>query len=323
MIPGREALAAAGWYEGRDVGVRAQLAALKALTLVEPVVGGAEWTLFPAAERALREFHDLHLPPAGSGRDVAATGCVVDPVAARHALRPFARLGRTTGSRLFPFGRTETGALLAVDEAERLFSVNHGGAWHHGETVREGLIALVEGHHPHRVQPLRWTWATSPAGRQNPLVHLVRTALVAVYVLHHHRVFSVRELALTVTTLRGVGLPVLEDRVVPLPGGSLDGSEAPLVAALEGLTSTLSVDSRSTETKLALTSPQGTADPFSSVSCTVRSGFSAASPEDVELALLAGAGASFGNALSVVASCAQDLADYTRRSPSGPVDGTR
>ncbi|WP_165371766.1 hypothetical protein [Streptomyces sp. L-9-10] len=40
-------------------GVAALSAVLRAVVLVEPVADGATWALFPAAERASREFHGL------------------------------------------------------------------------------------------------------------------------------------------------------------------------------------------------------------------------------------------------------------------------
>ncbi|MFE0427478.1 SUKH-3 domain-containing protein [Streptomyces sp. NPDC058953] len=310
MTTGEEVLTAAGWYEGRDVGVEAQLAALKAVTLVEPVVGGAAWEIFPAADRALREFHGLRLPPAGPGREVAATGCVVDPVAARHALRPFARLGRATGARLFPFGRTDSDAPLAVDEEGRLFSVDHGGRWQLGETVREGLVALAEGRTPHRVAARRWTWDAPSDPAVTPLLNAVRAALVAVYVLHHRKVFSTRELRLTVTPLRGVGAPVLDGRAVPLPGGSLTESAAPVAAAMEELIAAAGVTAKGAELRVTVPAPDDSRAPRSSVVATARTGHAGTAPGAVELSLAAGAGASVGRARTAVLGCADDLTRY-------------
>lgn len=62
MTRGVDALTTAGWYEGRDVRDNALSAVLRTVALVEPVADGAAWVLFPAAERALREFHGLRLP---------------------------------------------------------------------------------------------------------------------------------------------------------------------------------------------------------------------------------------------------------------------
>ncbi|MEU3601354.1 SUKH-3 domain-containing protein [Streptomyces sp. NPDC006798] len=316
MTAGTESLTAAGWFEGRDVGVEAQLAALKAVTLAEPVVGGAVWEMFPAADRALREFHGLRLAPAGPGLDVAATGCVVDPVAARHALRPFARLGRATGARLFPFGRTDADAPLAVDEEGRLFAVDHGGRWQLGETVREGLTALAEGRAPHRVAARSWTWDAPSEPGVTPLLNAVRAALVAVYVLHHRDVFSARELRLTVTPLRGVGAPVIDGRGVPLPGGSLTESAEPVAAAMAELIGATGTTATGAELRVIVPAPGDSRAPRSSVVATVRTGHAAAAPGAVELSLAAGAGASVGGARTAVLGCADDLTRY-----AGPVSG--
>ncbi|WP_284453874.1 SUKH-3 domain-containing protein [Streptomyces sp. MRC013] len=304
-------MTAAGWYEGRDAGDAAMLAALRTVTLAEPVVGGATWTLFPAAERALREFHGLRVHPTGPGRDVAATGCVIDPTEARHALRPCALLGESTGSRLFPFGRTDADALLAVDDEGRLFSLDHGGRWHLGDTVHEGLTTLTEGHAPRRVAARRWSWA-APSTAQ-PLVDTVRTALAAVYVLHHRRVFSARSLRLTVTTLRGIGVRTV-DGTLPLPGGSREEAAEPLVAGMEALIGAAGATARGAEVQVAVSVPPHTAVPLSSVECTVRTGHSAKTPTSTELVLSAGAGASVGRARAALDACSEDFARYTGQS---------
>ncbi|SEC13966.1 SUKH-3 domain-containing protein [Streptomyces sp. TLI_105] len=136
-------LTLAGWHPGRDAGDAAMIAVLK-------TTGPGPWSLFPAAERAVREFHGLRPAPAAhGGREVAATGCVVDPQEARYSGPPLHRLAETLGTRLFPLGRTDADAPMAVDEEGRLFSLGAGGAWLHGETVRDGLLALTEGLRPY------------------------------------------------------------------------------------------------------------------------------------------------------------------------------
>ncbi|MER8070166.1 SUKH-3 domain-containing protein [Streptomyces sp. NPDC094034] len=311
MTRGEDALVSAGWHNGRDVRNEALSAILRTVALIEPVADGATWVLFPAAERALREFHGLRVEAAGPGHDVAATGCVIDPTEARHALRPFALLGESTGSRLFPFGRTDVDALLAVDEEGRLFSIDHGGRWQLGDTVREGLARLTEGRTPHRIAAQRWAWTAPSTADGQPLVNAVRTSLVALYVLHHHHVFSARDLRLTVTALRGIGAEALE-HTVPLPGGSLEESAAPLAASMEALIKAEGVTTRGAELKVTVSAPQDTAAPLSSVSCAVRTGHSAESPGMTELSLSAGAGASVGRARTAVLACSEDLARYAR-----------
>ncbi|MFF5852224.1 hypothetical protein GTW29_04230 [Streptomyces sp. SID7834] len=315
MTRGDEALEAAGWYEGRDVGDRALSAVLGSVALAGPAADATAWAVFPAAERALRTFHGLRLPPVGPGRDEAPTGCVIDPLEARHARPSLLRLAETTGSRMFPLGRTDADALLAVDEEGRLFSVGHGEQWQLGDTVRQGLTALTEGRAPHRMAARRWSWTVSSAVDGNPLVNAVRTALVAVYVLHHRQMFSARGLRLTVTPLRGIG-PVALDRTVRLPGGRLEESATPLVTAMEALIEAAEVTTEGAELKVAVSAPPKTVGPPASVSCAVRTGHLAREPAMVELSLSAGAGASVGRVRAAVRACSQDLARHARRPSS-------
>lgn len=311
MTRGEESLVTAGWYEGRDVRTEALSAVFRAVALAETVAGGA-WVLFPAAEQALRTFHGLRLRPVGPGHDVAPTGCVIDPVEARHAQHPLSRLAKNAGSRMFPFGSTDTDALLAVDEEGRLFSVDHGGHWQLGDTVREGLAALTEGRAPHRIAARRWTWTVSSTSDGEPLADAVRAALVAIYVLHHRQVFSARHLRLTVTPLRGIGLVAL-DRTVPLPGGRLEESATPLAARMEALIEAQGVTTQGAEVKVEVHAPRSAAAPLSSVSCGVRTGHWAKDPAMVELSLSAGVSASVGRARAAVQACAKDLARQARR----------
>ncbi|MFJ6102521.1 hypothetical protein ACIQHY_16145 [Streptomyces sp. NPDC092359] len=53
-------------------------------------------------------------------REVAAVGGAVDPRQARFDVPAPNRPGRSLGVRLFPLGRTDTDAPLAVDEEGRL-----------------------------------------------------------------------------------------------------------------------------------------------------------------------------------------------------------
>lgn len=310
MTRGEDALASAGWYQGRDVESEALSAVFRAVALVEPAAGAAAWVLFPAAEQALRAFYGLRSRPAGPGCDVAPTGWVIDPVVARHAQHPLSRLAERTGSRLFPLGRTDADALLAVDEEGRLFSVDHGGQWQLGDTVREGLAALAEGHAPHRIAARRWAWTVSSTDGA-PLVDVIRTALVAVYVLHHRQVFSARHLRLTVTPLRGIA-PVALDRTIAIPGGRLEESATPLAARLEALMEAEGITTRGAELKVEVCVPRNVTAPLSSVSCAVRTGHLAKAPATVELCLAAGAGASVGRNRTAVQACSEDLARQAR-----------
>ncbi|MFC9652974.1 hypothetical protein [Streptomyces sp. NPDC056937] len=192
-----------------------------------------------------------------------------------------------------------------------------------GPTAGRGertLSRLTEGYAPHRIAPRRWAWA-APHAYEEPLGNAVRTALVAVYVLHHRKVFSARELRLTITTLRGIGQETL-DRLVALPRGSLQDSAVPLVARMRALMAAEGVIPQGAELKITVAAPEGTRSPGASVSCAVRVGHSATEPAEAELSLSAGAGAVVGRPWAAVRGCAEDLARYGRargRSDQVPV----
>ncbi|MFE5908805.1 SUKH-3 domain-containing protein [Streptomyces wedmorensis] len=287
---GDSSLARAGWHPGRDAGDAAMLAVLK-------TAGMGPWSLFPAAERAVREFHGLRPEPAAhGGREVAATGCVVDPQEARYAGPPLHRLADQLGTRLFPLGRTAADAPMAVDEEGRLFSLGTGGAWLHGETVRDGLLALTEGLRPVRLRGREWQWPlrAEPAD----LAAGVRAALVAVYVLHTHGVFDARTLRLRATTLRGIGVTVL-DQDFPLRRGSLEDNAPSLVEAMEAELSALALTPASCELLLTVPAPPRTAAPTAGVDCAVTLG----GPNGFALTLAAGPGASIGRPAAALDAC--------------------
>lgn len=138
-------------------------------------------------------------------------------------------------------------------------------------------------------------------------MNAIRTALVAIYVLHHRQVFSARDVRLTVTPLRGIA-PVALDRTVALPCGRLEESATPLVARMEALIESEGVTTQGAELAVEVCAPQNTSAPLSSVSCAVRTGHLAKTPAMVELSLSAGAGASVGRARTAVQACSEDLA---------------
>ncbi|WP_017236898.1 SUKH-3 domain-containing protein [Streptomyces sp. SS] len=288
---GDSSLVRAGWHPGRDAGDAAMLAVLK-------TAGMGPWALFPAAERAVREFHGLRPEPAAhGGREVAATGCVVDPQEARYSGPPLHRLADQLGTRLFPLGRTAADAPMAVDEEGRLFSLGAGGAWFHGETVRDGLLALTEGLRPVRLRGREWQWPlrAEPAD----LAAGVRAALVAVYVLHTHGVFDARTLRLRATTLRGIGVTVL-DQDFPLRRGSLEDNAPSLVEAMEAELSALArTTPASCELLLTVPAPPRTAAPAAGVDCAVTLG----GPNGFALTLAAGPGASIGRPAAALDAC--------------------
>ncbi|TXS51450.1 SUKH-3 domain-containing protein [Streptomyces sp. t39] len=309
MTTHTDALTAAGWYEGRDAGASALSAALTAAAVLPSVTGARGWTLFPAARQALREFHGLTLVPGTAGTEVAATGCVVDPSEALHAVRALAALGEELGEDVFPLGRTDADGALGVSESGGLLCVDHGGRWVLGDSVADGLRALTTGRAPRRVVPRRWVWE-APATHEDALENAVRTALAGVYVLHHRQLYGARKLGLTATSLRGIGAEVLSGSV-PLPAGSLQEIATPLTAGMRELLDAGGVPVQGCALTLTASAPRGTGAPYSSVRCSVRVGHSAVAPAAAELSLLAGPGTVHGRADGLVRACVRDLTRYT------------
>lgn len=167
--------------------------------------GSGRWVLFPAAEQSIREFHGLAFRPTAAGQQVAATGCTVDPRLGRYTHNTLAELGEALGVKLFPFGRTDSDALLAVDEPARLFSVDHSGSWFLGSSPAEGITALLQGQRPERVADEKREWLLQPLAGEDSIADAVKTAMVLVFILDHHSVLRTDTLRLRAQEKTGFG----------------------------------------------------------------------------------------------------------------------
>ncbi|MFD0264392.1 SUKH-3 domain-containing protein [Kitasatospora indigofera] len=114
---------------------------------------GVRHSVFPAAVEAWAEFGGLHFEPSGAGRDLARTPFLLDPLCGLHQPRTLADLGRALDTKLAPLGEEMYGrALLAIDEAGRVYSLDHTGEWFLGEGVDQAVTTLLLGTLPERLR---------------------------------------------------------------------------------------------------------------------------------------------------------------------------
>ncbi|MGX7757775.1 SUKH-3 domain-containing protein [Streptomyces angustmyceticus] len=220
MTDDRCVLDTAGWQPGRDTGNDGMLAILETVSTVARS-GPGRWVVFPAAEQSVREFHGLTFRPTVPGLQVAATGCTVDPRLGRYTHSTLAGLSKALGVKLFPFGRTDSEALLAVDEQARLFSVDHGGSWLLGVSPAEGITALLQGQRPERVAEEKREWLLPPMAEEDTVADAVKTAMVLVFILDRHSVLRTDTLRLHVRETIGFGREPLELEY-PLRDGAME-----------------------------------------------------------------------------------------------------
>ncbi|MCK7627685.1 SUKH-3 domain-containing protein [Streptomyces sp. RS10V-4] len=232
MTDDRCVLHTAGWQPGRDTGNDGMLAILETVSTVARS-GPGRWVLFPAAEQSVREFHGLTFRPTVPGLQVAATGCTVDPRLGRYTHSTLAGLSEALGVELFPFGRTDSDALLAVDEQARLFSVDHGGSWLLGASPAEGITALLQGQRPERVAEEKREWLLPPMGEEDTVADAVKTAMVLVFILDRHSVLRTDILRLHVREKTGFGREPL-DLEYPLRDGALADVTLRVITELRG-----------------------------------------------------------------------------------------
>ncbi|WP_371479827.1 SUKH-3 domain-containing protein [Kitasatospora sp. NBC_00315] len=147
-------LKTAGWHPGRWQILQAEQWADTLAGHDAPAddPGGVRHSVFPAAVEAWAEFGGLAFESAGAGRELARTPFLLDPLCGLHQPRTLADLGRALDTRLAPLGEEMYGrALLAIDEAGRVYSLDHTGEWYLGDSVDQAVTTLLLGTTPARL----------------------------------------------------------------------------------------------------------------------------------------------------------------------------
>ncbi|MFJ1755322.1 SUKH-3 domain-containing protein [Kitasatospora sp. NPDC088134] len=235
----RTALASAGWHPGRTAPAHVRTWLLETMAAVS-ADGVSPWGLSAAASRVIGEFGGLTIRPVPPGAEAVAHGCTIDPRAARHATAGFTEFAERLGARVFPLGVTDDGAMLAVDEHERIFRLGQGGWWYLGSSAPEGLARLVEGHRPARVdetghweqlrplprQAAAWSWQEHAGAGGSSADRGLRTAMVVAFLLHRAGLLAARRLRFTAVDDGRVPI----DQVFRLGAGNLEEHAAAILA---------------------------------------------------------------------------------------------
>ncbi|MFE1308501.1 SUKH-3 domain-containing protein [Streptomyces sp. NPDC058755] len=281
-----------GWTEGRNVEQDAMRAALRLAAMAEGY--GVALTLFPAAKSFLNEFYGLAHQPVEPGREVAVSGFSIDPEKTRFQLARLSRLSAELRIVLFPVGVTENDSVLAVGEEGQLLSFGPGGSWHVGDSALQGVENMISGLAPRRLRETEHAWNLKSTAAVGPVVGAVQAALTAVYVLHHHGIYSARSVCLTLTSLRGSGVEIAQ-RSIGIPNGLLDEALSPIVRDAEEILAA-NADGAGCEVKLAVEVPGVHAETSAGlVRFSARFGHLAMQANDLEVSLRAGAGAQTGS----------------------------
>ncbi|MEU5084304.1 SUKH-3 domain-containing protein [Streptomyces eurythermus] len=281
-----------GWTAGRNVEQEAMQAALRLAAMAESY--GMSLSLFPAAKAFLSEFYGLDHRPVEPGREVASIGFSIDPEKARFQLIKLDHLSAGLRVALFPVGVTENDSVLAVGEEGQLLSFGLGGSWHMGDCALEGIENMITGLAPRRLREIAHAWDLKSAAAVGPVVGAVQAALTAVYVLHHHGIYSARSVCLTLTTLRGSGVEIAR-RSIGIPNGLLDEALSPIVRDVEEILAA-HADGVGCEVKLTVEVPGVHAETSPGlVRFSARFGHVAMQTNDVEASLRVGAGARTGS----------------------------
>jgi SUKH-3 immunity protein len=138
----------------RQAGWPTQARLADAVEVVCRRVGGNGATFQPVhrATVALSEFGGLHVAPGVWGSEVRCRPFSFDPTQVAATAETLADLGRVLNTRLFPIGMEGNHeSVIAMDEAGRVFAVDHAGAWFLGATIDAAIITLVEGTRQPRV----------------------------------------------------------------------------------------------------------------------------------------------------------------------------
>lgn len=135
------ALAAAGWYPGRDIGAR--LPELLAFVIDRFAEEGHPVEPFRAARDFVREFGGVRLEIPGT--PPIAVGFTPHWIYDESA-EDVAELAGNLGRRLFPVGyETFDGAMVLVDDTARFFLLHHTGPYFLGLTAHEAVGCLLYG----------------------------------------------------------------------------------------------------------------------------------------------------------------------------------
>lgn len=141
----------AGWDPSRPDEHRARAWGQRLAS--ELSASGNRHAFHPAALAALAEFGAVAVEPGDDGEDVAPSGFTLDPLLALHTADTLAAFGARIGARLAPLGvEHDDRAVLAIDEAGRVFALDHTGEWYLGESVGAALATLILGRTASRVR---------------------------------------------------------------------------------------------------------------------------------------------------------------------------
>ena len=143
-------LRSGGWSEGRRAD--AQVAAMVEVVRGEVGRFGARIEPFPAATEALSEFGGVYVVQDGPGHDLRRRPFAIDPTQVATTTETLADLGKVLETTLFPIGMEgDHDSVLAIDQAGRVFALDHAGIWHVGDTIDAAFITLVSGTQPRRL----------------------------------------------------------------------------------------------------------------------------------------------------------------------------